>query len=380
MIRARTAESVTEGHPDKMCDLIADTLLDATLAEDRDAHAAFEVTCAGGECHVFGETTLIPANMEGLVRGVYRRVGHPQPDTVRVTLNRQSPEIRKGVGDGTSQGAGDQGVMVGYACDETPQLMPLPVMAARMLARRMDQLRHKGTIPWLRPDGKTQVTVLYEGDEPVAVSSVLVSAQHATGVGLDAVRDTLWHGIVEPVLADVRMLDVDTSCARIHLNPAGAWTLGGPWADSGLTGRKLAVDQYGPSAPNGGGALSGKDPSKTDRSGAYMARLIARSVVAAGLARRCTVTLAYMIGRAEPVQADVDTHGTGVEDDAIIREAVLRAFDLTPYGIIRELGLKRPMYAPTAVYGHYGRDGLTLPWEDPSWAERLLQAMPHVDA
>ena len=371
-LRERTAESVTEGHPDKLCDLIADTILDAVLTADADAHAAVEVTCTGGECHVFGETTLIPPDVEALARGVYRRVGHPQPDIVRVTLDRQSPEIRAGVGSGVRQGAGDQGVMVGYACDETPQLMPLPVVLAHMLARRMDTLRHGGVLPMLGPDGKTQVTVLYGDDGPRAVTGVLVSAQHAPDAHVDMVRDLVERMVVRPVLADAAsLLDVDVSGAHVTVNPAGAWTLGGPWADSGLTGRKLAVDQYGPSAPNGGGALSGKDPSKTDRSGAYMARLIARTVVASGLASRCTVTLAYMIGRADPVQVDVDTHGTGDVDDMLIRDGVLRLFDLTPHGIIRRLGLKRPMYAPTAVYGHYGRTDLDLPWESSAHADEL---------
>lgn len=372
MLRQRTAESVTEGHPDKLCDQIADTILDGILAVDSDAHAAIEVTCTGGECHVFGETTRMPDTpVETLARRVYRNVGHVQPDVVRVSLHEQSPEIRTGVGDGVAQGAGDQGVMVGYACDETPQFMPLPVVLAHMLTRRMDTLRHDGTLPWLGADGKSQVTVLYDDDRPKAVTDVLVSTQHKPDMELGEVRERVRRMIVEPVLADARMLDVDTSCARVTVNPAGVWTLGGPWADSGLTGRKLAVDQYGPAAPNGGGALSGKDPSKTDRSGAYMARLIAKTIVAAGLARRCTVTLAYMIGRAEPVQADVDTHGTGDVDDRLIRDAMLRVFDLTPHGIIRTLGLNRPMFASTAVYGHYGRIDLDLPWEDTSHADML---------
>lgn len=378
--KLRTAEAVTPGHPDKLCDLISDMVLDDMLAHDPRAHVAAETCAAGGMAMVFGEINSRDGHrpdVDSIVRDAYRTVGYEglshaygvMADDVEVSdrLHGQSAEIDAAVGD--ADGAGDQGVMTGYATGATASMLPPETELARQLAARLWDMRNDGA-DWLRPDGKTQVTLRVDGDH-VALDSILVSTQHDGCTSADVIRGLTDLHIVSPVVASHPELDV--SDWRLDVNPSGSFVLGGPAADAGLTGRKIVVDQYGPSVPVGGGAFSGKDPSKVDRSGAYMARHIAVSLVHARLCREATVRLAYEIGVAEPTDVSVDTHGTGLASDDILSAAVRDVFDLTPRGIIDALDLRRPIYSDTALHGHFGRP--ELPWETPADPSALRGAV-----
>nr|BFE54013.1 methionine adenosyltransferase [Saccharothrix mutabilis subsp. capreolus] len=387
--RLFTSESVTEGHPDKMCDAISDSVLDALLAVDPRSRVAVETLVTTGQVHVAGEvTTNAYVDIPGIVRQVVLDVGYDSSAKgfdggscgVNVAIGSQSPDIAQGVDTAYEsrlehaldeldrQGAGDQGLMFGYACTDTPELMPLPIALAHRLSRRLTAVRKNGVLPYLRPDGKTQVTIEYDGDEPVRLDTVVVSSQHAEDVSLgEDVREQ----VVGPELAD---LELDTSGVRVLVNPTGRFVVGGPMGDAGLTGRKIIVDTYGGMARHGGGAFSGKDPSKVDRSAAYAMRWVAKNAVAAGLAARVEVQVAYAIGRAAPVGLFVETFGTENVDPAKIRGAIAEVFDLRPAAIIRDLDLLRPIYAQTAAYGHFGRPELDLPWERTDRADALKQA------
>ena len=384
-----TSESVTEGHPDKVADQISDAILDAILTNDRDARVAAETLVTTGLVLVAGEiTTNCYADLPQIIRQTVREIGYTRAkfgfdaDTCAVltSIDEQSPDIAMGVddaletrgGDRKDQGAGDQGMMFGYACNETPELMPLPISLAHALSRRLAQVRKDGTLPFLRPDGKTQVTIAYEDDRPVHIDSVVVSTQHAEEVSQEQLRDAVLTEVVGPVLGDA-LRDAETS---YYVNPTGRFVHGGPAADSGLTGRKIIVDTYGGMARHGGGAFSGKDPSKVDRSAAYAARWVAKHVVAAGLADRCEIQLSYAIGVAHPLSVRIETFGTGRVPDVEIAEAVQRVFDLRPAAIIEDLGLRRPIYRQVAAYGHFGRPDLDLPWERLDRLAALRERIP----
>ena len=377
--RLVTAEAVRAGHPDKFCDQLADRLLDAYLKGDPDTRAAIEVMAADGKILVAGEVnSRADVDVECVLKQLCAEVGYTMDElstdgslSLEVRLNSQSPDIAQAVGEGDRLGAGDQGIMVGYATDETEERMPLPVVLARKLCRTLDESR----IPWLKPDGKAQVTVVYQDDSPAAVSAVVVSVQHDAGMEIETIRREIKE-VIRKVIPE-QYLRPGT---RLLINPSGRFVLGGPAADTGLTGRKLAVDAYGPVAHIGGGSYSGKDATKVDRAGAYAARWVARSLVDAGLAKRCEVQLAYAIGRATPVSVDVETFGTGLVPDEALCRVVRRTFDLCPAALIRELKLRCPMYAPLAVYGHFGRTDVNPPWEktDTNETALLLAVLMHL--
>jgi S-adenosylmethionine synthetase len=389
-----TSESVTEGHPDKMADQISDAVLDAILEEDPYGRVACEALLTTGLVVVAGEiSTTAYVDIPRLVRSTICEVGYDREEYgfdgntcgVVVSIDEQSPDIDRGVsaalelrsGSGgedqlNAQGAGDQGMMFGYACDETPDLMPLPIWLAHRLAQRLSEVRRAGVLPYLRPDGKTQVSIRYEDGRPVKLETVLISTQHKAGIDLETLLlPDLQEHVIHPLLPP----GIDTERYRVLANPTGRFELGGPRADTGLTGRKIIVDTYGGAARHGGGAFSGKDPSKVDRSGAYAARWVAKHVVAAGAARRCEIQVAYAIGVARPVSLMVETFGTEVVDPARIEAAVTELFDLRPAAIIRDLDLRRPIYRRTAAYGHFGRSDKEFPWEATGRVDELRRAL-----
>ncbi len=379
-----TSESVTEGHPDKMCDQISDAILDALLEQDPYSRVACETCATTGLVMVMGEvTTKGYAPVADIVRRVVNEIGYDRAKkgfdgascAVLTALHDQSPDIAQGVdaaletraADEHETGAGDQGMMFGFACDETPEMMPMPIALAHRLTRRMAKVRKDGTYPWMRPDGKAQVTVAYEDGQPVAVDAVVISTQHDEHVSHEEIEKAMIEGVIRPEIP-AHLLHEGT---KFFINPTGRFVVGGPAGDSGLTGRKIIVDTYGGYAPHGGGAFSGKDPTKVDRSAAYAARHAAKNVVAAGLARQCEIALAYAIGVAKPVSFQVNTRGTGVIPDAEIAKLVEKVFDMRPDAIIKRLDLRRPIYRQTAAYGHFGRTDLDLPWERLDQVEAL---------
>lgn len=380
-----TSESVGEGHPDKLCDQVSDAILDACLSVDPESHVACETFATTGMVLVGGEiTTKANLDVQKIVRDVVREIGYTNESygisadsmSVMNTIHTQSPDINQGVmGSGLDefkgqQGAGDQGIMFGYACNETPELMPAPIMFSHKLLIKASELRKTGKINWLRPDAKSQVTIEYEGNKPVRIDAVVVSHQHDENVSYDEVKKTVIEQIIKPVLEPTGLLDSNT---KFYVNPTGRFVVGGPHGDSGLTGRKIIVDTYGGMGRHGGGAFSGKDPSKVDRSAAYMARYIAKNIVAAGLADRCEIQLSYAIGVPYPVSIMVDTFGTGKVEESKISNAIKKVFDCTPAGIVKTLDLKKPIYSKTAKYGHFGREEFT--WEKTDKTEELKSAV-----
>ena len=384
--RLFTSESVTEGHPDKLCDQISDAVLDAILAQDPMARVACETCATTGLIMVMGEiTTTANVGIIDIARNVTVGIGYDRAKTgfdgytcgVLTAVHAQSPDIAMGVdeslearaGDGRETGAGDQGMMFGFACSETPELMPMPIALAHRITRRMAEVRKTGLFPWMRPDGKAQVTVIYDGPKPVGVDAVVLSTQHDEKVTNEEIRRTMINEVIRKVIPE-ELLTKDT---RYFINPTGRFCVGGPMGDSGLTGRKIIVDTYGGYAPHGGGAFSGKDPTKVDRSAAYAARHAARNVVAAGLADQCQVALAYAIGVARPVSFMVDTRGTGKISDERIAAIVEKLFDMRPDAIIKRLDLRMPIYRATAAYGHFGRTDIDLPWEKDDMVPMILK-------
>lgn len=387
-----TSESVTEGHPDKICDQISDAVLDEIIAKDPEAHVACEVTATTGMIHVMGEiSTSCYVDIASIARNVITNIGYDNSscgfngDTCAVltSIDAQSPDIAMGVNDSVEAkknsfndsdnkiGAGDQGLMFGFACDETPELMPMPISLAHKLAKKLSEVRKNGTLNYLKPDGKTQVTIEYDGEKPVRVDTIVISTQHSENVSNETINDDITYHVINQVIPK-DLIDSDT---KIYINPTGRFVVGGPVGDSGLTGRKIIVDTYGGYSRHGGGAFSGKDPTKVDRSAAYAARHIAKNIVAAGLAKKCEIQIAYAIGVANPVSVMIDSFGTSIVGDKILSEAVKKVFDLRPAAIIKNLDLKKPIYKNLAAYGHMGREDLNVSWEKLDKVKELKDAV-----